>query len=118
MKKRFLKIQFVFGLYISIYLAALYFSTGYGVGFKLDDNQLIGYILCGISFLLLFLSFFIKESKNKKQFALLFAVFCAALLLGALFTVNFNEAFWYFIFFIFFIPISVIGNVIGFLLKK
>ena len=90
MKKRFLKIQFVFGLYVCIYLAALYFSTGYGVGFKLDDNQLIG----------------------------LFSVFCSALLLTALFVVNFNEAFWYFIFFIFFIPISVIGNVIGFLIKK
>lgn len=118
MKKRFLKIQFVFGLYVCIYLAALYFSTGYGVGFKLDDNQLIGYILCGISSLLLLLSFFTREIKNKKQFALLFAVFCSALLLVTLFVVNFNEAFWYFIFFIFFIPISVIGNVIGFLIKK
>ncbi|ALC09936.1 putative membrane protein [Lactiplantibacillus plantarum] len=42
------RIQVIAGIYLLIYIAALYFSTGVQVGFKLDSNQLTEYVSCGL----------------------------------------------------------------------
>ncbi|MGH1842335.1 hypothetical protein ABE867_16840 [Enterococcus gallinarum] len=115
MKKNYIKIQFISGLYTVIYLSALYFATGVGTGFKLDDNQLTGYILCGISLLLLFFSFFTSKIKSEKNISILFFLCCFSLLIVTVFNiVSFNESFWYFIFFIYLIPFIELFNVISF----
>ncbi|WP_338209098.1 hypothetical protein [Lactiplantibacillus paraxiangfangensis] len=99
--KNYVRIQVIAGAYLMIFVAALYFATGVQTGFKLDDNQLIGYVGCGLLLVGLGASFFTVKIKMQKGVAVLLTLCCMGLGFSE---VNFNEAFWYFILFVMLIP--------------
>ncbi|EIW12871.1 putative membrane protein [Lactiplantibacillus pentosus KCA1] len=111
--KVYRRVQIIAGGYLVVYLAALYFSTGVHTGFKLDSNQLIGYVTCGILAGLLGVSVMVKTSLRRKICALLLLLSCVTLLLFARYSViSFNEAFWYFIGLVYLIPVAVLVEVV------
>lgn len=111
------RVQLIAGINLIAYLAALYFSTGVHTGFKLDDNQLIGYMACGILLILLGISLVVKTMAKRKMLVLLLFMGCLTLLLLTIFNiVSFNEAFWYFMPFVYGIPFAELGETIEFLL--
>ena len=65
------RIQVITGIYLLIYIAALYFSTGVQVGFKLDSNHLTGYVSCGLLLAVIMGSEFGKRLRIKKLFSIL-----------------------------------------------
>lgn len=109
-------IQVIAGIYIIIYVSALYFASGVHTGFKLDDNQLTGYVICGMMFFCLIFSAFITLKKIQKLFSVFLSGF-AFLLWGVIIfdIVSFNEAFIYFIFFIKYIPLILLFETVLFL---
>ena len=81
------RIQVIAGIYLLIYIAALYFSTGVQVGLRV-----------------------------KKLFSILILVSCLIVLGITRFNVvSFNEAFWYFILFVRYIPFIVLIETIIFI---
>lgn len=96
--KRLTRSQGIAASALIIMTTALYFATGYGVGLKLDDNQLMGYVLAGLLLGCLMASFFARTVKQARAFLLILSLGCLAFLVEIWFgRVNFNEAFWYFI---------------------
>lgn len=115
--KVYRRIQVIAGANLIIYLAALYFSTGVHTGFKLDDNQLIGYMACGILLILLGISVAVKTMAKRKIAVLLLLMGCFTLLLLTIVNVvSFNEAFWYFLPFVYGLPFVELGEAVEFLL--
>lgn len=109
-------IQLIAGIYIIIYVSALYFASGVHTGFKLDDNQLTGYVICGMMFFCLVLSAFITSKKMQKLFSVFLVGFTFVLWGVIIFDiVSFNEAFIYFIFFIKYIPFILLFETVLFL---
>ena len=110
------RIQVIAGIYLLIYIAALYFSTGVQAGFKLDSNQLTGYVSCGLLLAVIMGSEFGKRLRIKKLFSILILVSCLIILGITRFNdVSFNEAFWYFILFVRYIPFIVLIETIIFI---
>lgn len=117
--KAYLRIQIIASVYLIIYIAALYFASGVHIGFKLDDNQLTGYIICGIMLCILISSFFAKSLIQKRVYSILFLACCFTLYgVTSLNLVSFNEAFWYFILFVDFIPFILLFETIVFWIEK
>lgn len=112
--KNYVLIQVIAGIYLMIFVAALYFATGVQTGFKLDDNQLIGYAECGILLVCLVASLFTVKIKLQKGMAVLLTLCCMGLRFSA---VNFNEAFWYFILFVVLIPIWMLFETVIFVVQ-
>lgn len=111
--KVYRRVQIIASGYLVVYLAALYFSTGVHTGFKLDSDQLIGYVTCGILAGLLGASVVVKTGLQRKICALLLLLCCGTLLLFARYSVvSFNEAFWYFIGLVYLLPVVVLVNVV------
>lgn len=114
--KAYRRVQIISGGYLAVYLAALYFSTGVHTGFKLDGNQLIGYVTCGILAGLLGASAVVKTGLQRKICALLLLLCCGTLLLFARYNVvSFNEAFWYFIGLVYLLPVALLVGVVEFM---
>ncbi len=101
----FKRIQIIAALYLLTYILALYFSTGVHTGFKLDSDQLWGYVCCGVLSGLITGSLFAKRIKSRKFFSMLMLINCFIIFGVTRYNVvSFNEAFWYFILFVYFIP--------------
>lgn len=66
MKSEYFQILIMSLLYNFIYFLSLVFATGYGIGIKLDDNQLIAYILIIATSLFCLFSIRIKNVKNRR----------------------------------------------------
>ncbi|MCJ8181388.1 hypothetical protein [Lactiplantibacillus pentosus] len=114
--KAYRRVQIISGGYLAVYLAALYFSTGVHTGFKLDSDQLIGYVTCGILAGLLGVSAVVKTGLQRKICALLLLLCCGTLLLFARYSViSFNEAFWYFIGVVYLLPVVILVDVVEFM---
>ncbi|CAJ1227520.1 hypothetical protein [Lactiplantibacillus xiangfangensis] len=113
--KNYVLIQVIAGIYLMIFVAALYFATGVQTGFKLDDNQLIGYGGCGILLVSLVASLFTVKIKLQKGMAVLLTLCCVGLLFNG---VNFNEAFWYFILFVVLIPFWMLLETVIFVTQR
>jgi len=112
------RVQLIAGINLIAYLVALYFSTGVHTGFKLDDNQLIGYMACGVLLSLLGISLAVKTMAKRKVLVLLLLIGCFTPLLLTMFNmVSFNEAFWYFLPFVYGMPFVELGEAIEFLLS-
>lgn len=119
MIKGFWKIQVSFGTWVLLYIGALYAATGVGMGFKLDDNQLLGYILCLISVVLLVASCFLRQASQQVLFAGLLTGLSLLLLASIVFNwISFNGAFWYFILFTLVVPWMVVGYGLGFIVRS
>lgn len=115
MGRKYHWVQVVTGIYGVIYLAALYFASGVGVGFKLDDNQLTGYVLCAVLLVGLIGSLFSTNLTTQRWLVGWLALSSLALLLVTVFDlVYFNEAFWYFIFLIYLLPVEILWRVVDF----
>ncbi|MFC6202478.1 hypothetical protein ACFP1L_11460 [Lactiplantibacillus nangangensis] len=98
MMKKLTRFQGLAASELIMMTAALYFATGYGVGVKLDDNQLMSYVLAGLLLGGLIGSFFTQTAKQVRLFSLVLSLGCLIFLGEVWFgSVNFNEAFWYFI---------------------
>jgi len=98
MMKRLTRFQGIAASELIMMTVALYFATGYGVGVKLDDNQLMSYVLAGLLLGCLIGSFFARTAKQVRAFSFVLSLGCLAFLGEVWFgSVNFNEAFWYFI---------------------
>ncbi|ASG80278.1 hypothetical protein CEW82_10620 [Lactiplantibacillus pentosus] len=65
--KVYRRVQIIASGYLVVYLAALYSSTGVHTGFKLDSDQLIGYVTCGILAGLLGVSAVVKTGYSEKS---------------------------------------------------
>ena len=107
--KAYRRVQIITGGYLAVYLAALYLSTGVHTGFKLDSDQLIGYVTCGILAGLLGVSAVVKTGLQRKICALLLLLCCGTLL------ISFNEAFWYFIGVVYLLPVVILVDVVEFM---
>lgn len=117
--RAYLRVQVIAGVYLVLYIAALYFASGVHNGFKLDDNQSTGYIICGIMSCIFILSFFAKSLIKQRWFAGLL-LGCSFFLLGiSVFNiVSFNEAIAYFIIFMFIIPLILLFETVAFWIEK
>lgn len=69
MKSEYIQILIMSLFYNFIYFLSLVFATGYGVGIKLDDNQLIAYILIIATSLFCLFSIKIKNVKDRRIIA-------------------------------------------------
>lgn len=68
MMKKLTRFQGLAASELIMMTAALYFATGYGVGVKLDDNQLMSYVLAGLLLGVLIGSFFTRTAKQVRFF--------------------------------------------------
>ena len=116
--KKYRWIQGIAAAYGVIYVAALYYASGVHTGFKLDDHQLTGYVICGLLLGCLVGSFLVRTRGLRRLLALVLLGCCLALLGVTLFDiVNFNEAFWYFIFWVYLLPIMELIETIEFIIE-
>ncbi|ETY72657.1 hypothetical protein [Lactiplantibacillus fabifermentans] len=107
--KDYYGVQIMTGIYVANYMAALYFASGVQQGFKLDDNQLTGYVLCGLLLVIWGLSLRATTLKMKKIYAGALTLGCGAILgVTILNIVSFNERFVYFMVFVDWLPFIIL----------
>jgi len=108
MKSEYFQIILLMILYNIFCFLSLVFATGYGVGLKLDDNQLIAYILIFISFFISFSSLKVKDTKKRllvvRVMGLLVILYLLLFFSGI---VGSNEAMFIFVIPIFGIPVFI-----------
>lgn len=89
--------------YNIICILSLIFATGVGKGIKLDDNQLIGYIVIILCFGITFFAFFIKTTRIRRISVLIIMILNILFVaLPYIDVLNFNEAM-----FLFLLPSSI-----------
>ncbi|EAD3046721.1 hypothetical protein E5Z50_04000 [Listeria monocytogenes] len=120
MNKRYYTVLIVLSCFNILWLLSLIFATGKGVGIKLDDNQLLGYIIIGLCLCLLTYAYFVNRIQLRK------IIIAALALLDALFMflawgnqniINFNEGMFVLIIPIYFLIFICIFCIIDFYLS-
>ncbi|MEG2707747.1 MAG: hypothetical protein RR968_01310 [Vagococcus sp.] len=108
MRKDYWQIVVLTLVYDIVYFLSLVFATGYGIGIKCDDNQLIGYVLVIVTLLICLVSFKVKDTMYQKNvikvMGVLIALFLILFFSGI---VGSNEAMFLFIIPIIVIPIFI-----------
>ncbi|EAD8822852.1 hypothetical protein AKH85_15000, partial [Listeria monocytogenes] len=100
MNKRYYTALVVLSCFNILWLLSFIFATGRGIGIKLDDNQLPGYIIIGLCLCLLTYAYFVNRIQLRKiiiaSLALLDILFIF-LAWGNQNIINFNEGMFIFI---------------------
>ncbi|EAC9524648.1 hypothetical protein FG285_02250 [Listeria monocytogenes] len=100
MNKRYYTALMVLSCFNILWLLSFIFATGRGIGIKLDDNQLPGYIIIGLCLCILTYAYFVNRIQLRKK------IIAILVLLDALFMIlawgkpniiNFNEGMFIFI---------------------
>ncbi|EPR0550653.1 hypothetical protein ACUZYP_000517, partial [Listeria innocua] len=120
MNKRYYTALMVLSCFNILWLLSFIFATGRGIGIKLDDNQLPGYIIIGLCLCILTYAYFVNRIQLRK------IMIASLALLDALFMflawenqniINFNEGMFVFIIPIYFLLFICIFCIIDFYLS-
>ncbi|TYU04991.1 hypothetical protein FZ028_09590 [Listeria monocytogenes] len=100
MNKRYYTVLIVLSCFNILWLLSLIFATGKGVGIKLDDNQLPGYIIIGLCLCLLTYAYFVNRTQLRKIIIAILALLDTLFMFlawGNQNIINFNEGMFIFI---------------------
>ncbi|EAC9524650.1 hypothetical protein BKQ26_14400 [Listeria monocytogenes] len=120
MNKRYYTVLIVLSCFNILWLLSLIFATGKGVGIKLDDNQLPGYIIIGLCLCLLTYAYFVNRIQLRKIIIAILALLDTLFMFlawGNQNIINFNEGMFVLIIPIYFLIFICIFCIIDFYLS-